>query len=248
MFTVEGRRLVEERVLAIARADGRVVAGAAVGSLARGAGDRFSDVDLTFGVAANVVLTEVLDDWSAHLAQEFGAVRLFDLPSGGALYWVFLTADCLQVDLSVAPESQFGAIGPDFKLLFGTAASRPSPALPDATELVGYAAHHVVRARVCIERDRPLEAEYWISAVRDNAASLACLHHGLPARYARGVDRLPVGVRDMLQDALVRSLNRAELFRAAGAAVSVLLAEARETEPAPRVGARLQALVQLEAE
>jgi hypothetical protein len=248
VFTVEGRRLVEDRVLAIARADERVVAGAAVGSLARSGGDRFSDVDLTFGIAADVPLMEVLTDWSAVLAEEFGAVRLFDLPSGGALYRVFLTADCLQVDLSVASESQFGAMGPDFRLLFGKALYRPSPAPPDATELIGYAAHHVVRARVCIERGRPLEAEYWISAVRDNAASLACLHHGLPVRYARGVDRLPGAVRDSLQDALVRSLDREELFRAARAAVSVLLAEARDTDPAALVGARLRALVQPDSE
>jgi len=51
VFTVEQRDAVRERLLGIANEDERVVAGAAVGSLAVGAGDRFSDLDLTFAVA-----------------------------------------------------------------------------------------------------------------------------------------------------------------------------------------------------
>ena len=47
MFTVEQRDALRERVLKLAGDDGRVVAGAAVGSLAIDGGDRFSDVDLT---------------------------------------------------------------------------------------------------------------------------------------------------------------------------------------------------------
>jgi hypothetical protein len=48
------------RVLRLAEEDDRVVGGAAVGSLAVAGGDRFSDLDLTFGVAGHVPVTAVL--------------------------------------------------------------------------------------------------------------------------------------------------------------------------------------------
>ena len=46
VFTVEQRDALRERVLRLAGEDDRVVAGAAVGSLAVDGGDRFSDLDL----------------------------------------------------------------------------------------------------------------------------------------------------------------------------------------------------------
>jgi hypothetical protein len=42
-------------LLRVAEEDERVVAGAAVGSLAVDGGDRFSDLDLTFGTAGRVL-------------------------------------------------------------------------------------------------------------------------------------------------------------------------------------------------
>src|SRR5206468_762428 len=50
VFTIEQRDALRERVLSLAMDDDRVVAGAVVGSLAVDAGDRFSDLDMTFGV------------------------------------------------------------------------------------------------------------------------------------------------------------------------------------------------------
>jgi hypothetical protein len=47
VFTVEQRQALAEHVLPLAEMDERVVAGAAVGSLAVHGGDRFSDLDLT---------------------------------------------------------------------------------------------------------------------------------------------------------------------------------------------------------
>ena len=54
-------------------------------------------------------------------------VRLFDVWSGTALYRVFLLPGCLQLDLSLAPQTSFGARAPSFRLLFGTAAELPAP-------------------------------------------------------------------------------------------------------------------------
>jgi hypothetical protein len=214
----------------MAAADQRVVAGAVVGSLALEEGDRWSDLDLTFAVADDVPVPEVLEAWTRSLVEEFDAVMLFDLPSGPSIYRVFLLPGCLQFDLSFTPASKFGATGPKFKLLFGNAVERPFNPPPSAQELFGYAVHHALRARYCIERGRYWQAEYWISGVRDNALSLACRRRSLPAIHARGFDGLPAEVSDIFRPALVTSLERYELLRALGCAIEGLLGEAGEVQ------------------
>ena len=82
MFTVEQRDALREHVLQLAEEDERVLAGAAVGSLAVDGGDRFSDLDLTFGIADHVAVAEVLDDWMRTLIKERDAVQLADLERG----------------------------------------------------------------------------------------------------------------------------------------------------------------------
>ena len=62
VFTVEYRDRVRDRLLEMAHRDARVVAGAAVGALAAGSGDRWSDLDLTFGLADGVSADSVLAD------------------------------------------------------------------------------------------------------------------------------------------------------------------------------------------
>src|ERR1041385_4036546 len=101
MFTVEQRDALRERVLALAEGDPRVVAGAAVGSLALGGGDRFSDLDLTFAVADGVSGADVLGDWTRTLVDELDAVHLVDLAVDPTIYRVFLLPDALQFDLSL---------------------------------------------------------------------------------------------------------------------------------------------------
>jgi hypothetical protein len=249
MFTQQDRDCVRDRVLEWAHSDPRVVAGAVVGSLAKQPGDRWSDLDLTFAVADTIPITVVLDEWSQRLVEEFAAVRLFDLPSGGAIYRVFLLGGCLQFDLSFSPATQFGAIGPNFRLLFGTAIEKPAIEPPSAQDLFGYAVHHAIRARVCIERGRRWQAEYWISSLRDNAMSLACRRVGLSAYYGKGFDDLPEHVRMRFVDALVRSLERNELIRALRCAVEALLGEGEEAADLhARIEPRLRAFIGLREE
>jgi hypothetical protein len=243
VFTVDDRDRVRDYVLRHAKADARVVAGAVVGSLANSDGDRWSDLDLTFGVAEGIPIREVLDDFTTSLVSDFHAVPLFDLPSGGALYRVLLLPGCLQFDLSVAPQSQFGAAGPEFRLLFGQPMEKPLSQPPDPRQLLGYAVHHVLRARVAIERGRNWQAEYWISGARDYAPSLACRRRRLPAHYARGADALPDQVRGAAADALIRSLDRDELLRSLTATIELLLGETEEAqELAERVQTQLRQL------
>ena len=105
MFTVQQRDALRDRLLRLAQADARVVAGAAVGSLALGGGDRFSDLDLTFAVADPVPLADVFTDWTRTLVDEDAAVPLADLVRGPTTYRVFLLPDALQCDLSLTPAS-----------------------------------------------------------------------------------------------------------------------------------------------
>ena len=230
MFTISDRDRVRDRVLEMAAADKRVVAGAAVGSLALSEGDRWSDLDLTFGVADDVPVRDVLEDWTGCLVAEFDAAHLFDLPAGAAIYRVFLLPGCLQFDLSFAPASQFGATGPKFRLLFGRAVNKPTLPTPSAQELFGYAVHHALRARFCIERGRTWQAEYWISSLRDYALTLACRRRGLPTAYARGFDALPADVLGAFAGTLVTSLERDELLRALERAIEGLLGQADEAQ------------------
>ena len=223
MFSVQDRNDLRQRLLGMASADPRVVAGAALGSLAHGEGDRWSDIDLMLGVADAVPLIDVMEDWSRSLTRELDAIHLFDLESGPATYRVFLLPNGLELDLSFAPASEFGPSGPKFDLLFGEAVERewrpPSP----AAELFGYAVHHAFHARACIERGRFWQAEYWISAVRDHTLHLACRSRGLEGDYGRDFDALPADVLEPLKLALVSSLEPDELRRALGVVVAALL-------------------------
>jgi hypothetical protein len=182
-FSSAYRDNVSSTVLEWASVDNRIVAGAIVGSMATGSGDRWSDLDLSFAVANHVPIGDVLEGWTAKLTTEFSAVKLFDLPVGQSIYRVFLLPGCLQFDLSFSPADTFGAIGPQFKLLFGTAVEKPHFPKPQAADLFGYAVHHLLRARFCIERGRVLQAEYWVSSARDYALHLACLQRGLSASH-----------------------------------------------------------------
>ncbi len=245
MFSIDYRNRVRDHVLERARADGRIVAGAVVGSLATAEGDRWSDLDLTFGVAEGVPIGDVLDDFTTNLGTVFAAIDLFDVPSGAALYRVFLLPGCLQLDLSCAPASQFRALGPEFRLLFGDAADPAHAQPPPGRQLFGYAVHHALRARFCIERGRYWQAEYWASGVRDYALSLACRRRRLPVHHGRGFDLLPQDVRQAAESALPRSIEPAELLRALGGAVDLLLRESEEVAPlAERAAPELRRLMQ----
>ncbi len=228
MFTIEERDRIRDRILAMAHADPRVVSGAEIGSLAHGPGDRWSDLDLGFGLWDGATPAGVLADWTPRLEREDDAVHLFDLASGAAIYRVFLFPGALQVDLSFAPAAAFGARGPKFRLLFGSAVEHPRAEPASARHLFGLGVHHAVRARFCVERGRLWQAQHWISEMREVGLSLACRRRGLEIAQGRGYDELPAGILKPFEDTLVRSLDRAELLRALGRAIDGLLQEADE--------------------
>jgi hypothetical protein len=241
VFTVEQRDALRERLLRLAEEDERVVAGAAVGSLAVDGGDRFSDLDLTFGIADHVQVADVLDDWTRTLIDELDAVQLGELERGPTTYRVFLLPDALQFDLSMTPAAEFRPAGPRFRLLFGATAADESdtPAPPVAGDLFlptpsvagdifGWGVIYAIHARACIERGRIWQAEHYVGAVRDHALSLACLRQGLPAVQARGYDDLSDETLARFEYAHVGAAQPAALRAALAASVLALMREGSE--------------------
>ena len=246
VFTIEERDRIRDRILAMARADRRIVAGAMIGSVAHGPGDRWSDLDLGFGVGNGATPADVLADWTPRLERECDAVYLFDVAAASTVYRVFLFPGALQVDLSFAPAGEFGARGPKFKLLFGSAVEHARAAPPPAQHLFGLGVHHAVRARFCVERGRLWQAQHWISDLREIGLTLACRRRGLGTQQGRGYDELPASVLTPFEDTLVRSLDRAELLRALGRAIDALLREAGEVrELASKVEVQLRELTSI---
>jgi hypothetical protein len=230
VFSVEQRDALRDHVLALAERDERIVAGAAVGSLALGGGDRFSDLDLTFAVADGADVSAVLDDWSRALADGVHAVQLVDLERPPTIYRVFLLPDALQFDLSLTPAARFAPAGPRFRLLFGdiVESETRTPTPPDAAGLFGWGVIYGLHARTCIRRARLWAAEQYVGAVRDHALSLACLQRDLPAVQARGYDDLPADVLARFDQTHVGSLDPEALEAALSAAMAALLREARD--------------------
>lgn len=228
----------------MAKADPRIESAAAVGGSAEGEPDRWSDIDLTFGLAPDASIQSVLSEWTAGIKSEFDAVTLFDLPFRSTIYRVFLLPGSLQVDLSFTPGSDFGAHTPRFKLLFGQAVPKEHVCPPSPSYVFGMGVHHAVRAHYCIERGRLWQAEYWISAVRDHALTLACLRRRLEPDLGRGFDKLPIEVRELAKEALVRSIDADELNRALRAAFDSLMSESTEAhEDVMRIDSMLRGLL-----
>ena len=242
MFTTEQREQVRHHILELAKADHRVTGGAFTGSMALGSGDRWSDIDLAFGIKDSISLETVLQDWTSLIDREFSVIDYFDLRSGSSIYRVFLLQNGLEVDVSVTPGEQFGARGPQFRILFGSSKKLQDIPQPTASYFIGLSWHHVLHARSSIERNKPWQAEYWISAIRDHTLALACLRFGENADYGRGVDNLPAVVTYPLADALVRSLDEPELRRALAVATRCFISELEECNP--KLCSRLSPLLQ----
>jgi hypothetical protein len=253
MFTVEQRDALRDRVLRLGEQDDRVVAGAIVGSLAVDGADRFSDLDLTFGVADQAGVADVLDDWTRMLVDELDAVQLAGLERGPSTYRVFLLPDALQLDLSMTPTARFRPAGPRFRLVFGRTAPGESetvtgdlfiPTPAEAGDIFGWGVIYALHARACIERGRGWQAEHYVGAVRDHALSLACLREERTAVQARGYDDLPAETLARFDDAHVGAIAPRALRTALAVSVRALLDEGAEA-PVPNAQVVAERLAEL---
>jgi predicted nucleotidyltransferase len=152
MFTPEDRERLRDVLVSAARADDRIEGAALTGSAALGAEDRWSDIDLALGLAADADLGEVMADWTEVMYRDHGAVHHLDIARRATVYRVYLLASTLQVDLAFSPAAEFGAIASTFRLIFGTPAEQPPSPPPGGAELVGLGWLYALHARSSIAR------------------------------------------------------------------------------------------------
>jgi hypothetical protein len=141
MFTAEERDRVRERLLELAEADPGVAAAAITGSDAAHEGDKWSDIDLAFAIDDDV--PEALERWTGLRSETLGVLH----------HCAASRVRPPRPDLAHRPW-RGGRAGA------GCAARRD--------DLIGLAWHHLLHARACVERGKPWQAEYWISALRDH--------------------------------------------------------------------------------
>lgn len=225
---------VAQRLLHLARQDPAITGAAFTGSHATGHADPWSDLDLVLAVHGDP--TPVVTAWTARLYTDFDALHHWDL---GTIR-VFLLPGWTEVDITFAPEAEFGPRGPQWRTLFGSTRVLEPFGDPDPAHLIGLSWHHALHARVCVERGRSWQAEHWIGALRAHLITLACLRQGVPAAHAKGAHLVDLA----LEPTLVRSLGTEELLRALGAAVGLLAAEVGHWDAglAGRLGPALEEL------
>ena len=230
MFTPDQRTRVRSDLLEYATHDQRITGAAITGSAAAGGEDKWSDIDLAFGLADPADRPLVLSDWTSYMYEKHSALHHLDVVAGLWIYRVFLLPGTLQVDLAFVQATEFRPLAPTFRLIFGTANEARDFPLPTPDGIIGLGWLYALHARSCIARMRLWQAEYMVSGVRDHALALACIRHGLPAVHGRGIDRLPMEVTAQFDGALVQQISTEELFRAFRVAVEGFRAEVRAAD------------------
>lgn len=225
MFTREEREQIRAALVSAAREDPRITGAAHLGSAAADCLDDWSDIDFAVSIPSEGKLQEVIVAWTSRLYRDHGAVAHCDVKRGDTLYRVFLLHNTLQVDISFWPESQFRAMGPKFKLVFGLANDAQPLPTGNPSELIGLAWLYALHVRSSMARNRLLQAEYMLSNMRNQVLALACLRQGFPASEGRGFDDLAEYERSRVAECYPSSLDGGDLHRALHATMTALLIE-----------------------
>ena len=146
------------------------------------------------------------------------------------MFRVFLLRTTLQVDVAFWRAEDFGAIGPNFQLIFGEAKTLPPLPTPDAHALIGMAWLYALHVRSSVARGRLLQAEYMLSGMRNHVFELTCLRCDVIARQGRGLDDLPATERATAGACLPGELEPAALKRAFENTMETLLKEIRHID------------------
>jgi hypothetical protein len=247
MYSNAQRAALSDALIAAALGDMDLCGVAVCGSMAVAREDIWSDVDLVLAVADAARFGETVADWTRRMVQEHDAVHHVDIAiaNGQRVYRAFLLPSTLEVDLNFVPAGEFRPEGPKFRALRGSPLPPAPMAVADGSEhFIGMGWLYAQQARACLGRGRLWQAERMIAQVRDQALALACLRHGLPARYGSAIDSLPPSLLSAFEDSLVHFVGADEARRAYRSAVTRLCAEAQQAGRAAddRVTAALMAL------
>lgn len=214
MFTPSERSSLRSELLEAAARDPRICAAAITGSAAAEREDKWSDIDLAFGIADAGQVATVVSEWSARMYARHHALHHYEINFGAWVYRAFLLSSTLQVDLAFVADNDFRPLAPTFQIVFGTAKEEQIPPTSSPASIIGLCWLYALHARSAIARGKLWQAESMISGIRNGALSLACIRHGLPVVHQRGTDNLPEFVTKPFEASLVRSLDSAELARA----------------------------------
>jgi len=232
MFTEADREAVLERAVALLSDDPRIEAVVLTGSLGRGQGDRWSDIDLGAVIANADDVEAVTAEWEAFAYREWPVVHHYATEFGTTRVRGFLLRDGLLLDLGFSPIGDFEAWAPLRVILDRTgraskiaeswAAWSPTP---DWRGEAGFALHDILHACSAANRERRWQSLYFLQRVRNRTLSLASERHGFDADDFVRVDDLPDAETSALEASLVSSLGRDVLLDAIDLATRAFLDE-----------------------
>jgi hypothetical protein len=232
MFTEADRDAVLEQTVGLMTHDPRVEAVVLTGSLGRGQGDRWSDIDVSAVITNADDVGTVTAEWEALAYREWPVVHHYATEFGTTRVRGFLLRNGLLLDLGFSPIGDFEAWAPLRVLLDRTGRATEvaeswtawSPT-PDWRGEAGFALHDVLHACVAADRGRPWQSLYYLQRVRNRTLSLASERHGFDADEFARVDDLPATETAALEATLVSNLDREALLGAIDLATHAFLDE-----------------------
>jgi predicted nucleotidyltransferase len=223
---------VLDRAVQLLSDDDRVEAVVLTGSLGRGTGDRWSDIDLAAVITAGADSATFAAAWEGLAYQEWPVAHHYAVEFGSTLVRGFLLRDALLLDMAFTPVDEFAAWAPVRVLFDRTGRSTAAAAgwsvwspTPDAGGEAGFAAHDVLHACVAANRGRRWQSLYFLQRIRNRTLSLASERHGWDADDFTRVDDLPADEIRLVEDTLVASLDREALLGAIDVASRAFLDE-----------------------
>ena len=235
IFTPEERERLRDELVAAAQNDPNLSGAAHTGSAATARLDRWSDIDMALCLRPTASYERVVSAWTERVYQ-LGAVAHVDVMRGATVFRVFLLKNTLQVDVAFWRAEEFGAIGPNFQLIFGEAKPPRAAPEPDPQVLIGMAWLYALHVRSSLARGRILQADYMLSGMRNHVFELMCLRCGVIAQQGRGLDDLPASERETAAACIPRSLEPAEMRRAFQETMQVLVREIGPVDEELRIG------------
>jgi hypothetical protein len=234
IFTPDERERLRDELVSAAQQDANLCGAAHTGSAALSLLDRWSDIDLALCLKATASPTalydQVIAEWTTRLYQRHDAVAHMDVMRGTTLFRVFLLKNTLQVDVAFWRAEDFGATGPNFRLIFGQTKPPRPEAQSNPQALIGMAWLYALHVRSSLARGRVLQAEYMLSGMRNYVFELACLRCGVIAKQGRGLDDLSAVERDAVARCIPRSLDPDELKRSFQITIDLLVREIRPVD------------------
>jgi hypothetical protein len=209
------------------------------GSLGRGAGDRWSDIDLDAVLADGVLADEVASAWEALAYQEWEVAHHYSTTFDATLVRGFLLRSALLLDMAFTPVAEFAVWAP-VRVVFdrtgrttSVAASwSPWSPTPDPAGEAGFAAHDVLHACVAANRGRLWQSLYFLQRIRSRTLALASERHGWDAEDLTRADDMPADELESLKNTLISSLERDTLLAAIDLATRAFLTELRRHDAA----------------